>query len=124
MTYINRDILFSSHPTADIVEYDITESSLGPILKQMSDAELQTAKAKAQERLNNALRVAEDLYTIHLKVKEVRDVVGYDAFTAVPELHQMATAAEHYYNKYKLVHQKEETIIMKAIENAIGTRKS
>lgn len=122
MTYINRDILLSSHPTADIVEYDITESSIGPILKQMSDSDLQLARTRSQERAHNVLRVVEDLYALHLKVKEVRDVIGYDAFTAVPELRQMATTAEHYYNKYKLLHQKEEAIIMKALESEIGTR--
>lgn len=123
MTYINRDILLSSSPTADIVEYDITESSLGPILKQMSDSDLQLARSRSQERTRNVLRVVEDLSTIYTKMKEVRDVVGYSAFTAVPELHQMASAAEHYYTKYKVLHQKEEAIIAKCLEIELASRK-
>ena len=123
MTSITKDLLLSAKPTADIVDFDITESSIQGILKQMSETELQTAKTKSAERTRNALRVTEDLYTIHTKIKEVRDVIGYDSFNAVLELRQMATAAEHYYNKYKVLHQKEESIIIKGIEAEIVSRK-
>ncbi|PIP65733.1 hypothetical protein COU77_01390 [Candidatus Peregrinibacteria bacterium CG10_big_fil_rev_8_21_14_0_10_49_16] len=124
MTTLSKALLLSSKPTADIVEGDITESAIHPIVRSMSDAELSQAKSKVQDRLTAAYRVAEDLLAMHQKLREIRDVLGYDPFRSVIELRKMEETLERYYNKYKDLHRREEELIKRLIDDEIKHRQS